>query len=195
MIGCKGGVSDTGGVGGKGGVWESGLGRSGAIRIREYDQLFVASETLANGRMPNGPRLAILTNGGGPGVLAADAVADKGAILAGLSDAGRAALDALLPPIWSHGNPVDVIGDADTARLPRAFEIVASDPDNDAVLVLFCPTVRAAAQDAARALLGPLAATRNPVVLAWLGGADAATARVGLPNAWSVSCAIPYAYG
>ena len=117
-IGSKAALSHTGAMAGNDRVWDSALRRSGAIRIREYDQLFVASETLANGRMPNGPRLAILTNGGGPGVLAADAVADKGAILAGLSDAGRAALDALLPPIWSHGNPVDVIGDADPARLP-----------------------------------------------------------------------------
>jgi len=190
-IGFKAALSHTGAMAGNDRVWDSALRRSGAIRIREYDQLFVASETLANGRMPNGPRLAILTNGGGPGVLAADAVADKGAVLAGLSDAGRAALDALLPPIWSHGNPVDVIGDADPARLARAFEIVASDPDNDAVLVLFCPTVRAGAQDAARALLGPLAATRKPVVLAWLGGEDAAKGRAVFKEAGLASLTSP----
>ena len=141
--------------------------------------------------MPGGSRLAILTNGGGPGVLAADAVADKGAVLAGLSEAGRAALDAVLPPTWSHANPVDVIGDADPQRLARAFEIVASDPDNDGVLVLFCPTVRAGAEETARTLLGPITATRKPVVLAWLGGEDASKGRTVFKEAGLASLASP----
>jgi len=81
-----------------------------------------------------------------------------------------------LPPTWSHANPVDVVGDADPQRLARAFEIIAADPDNDGVLVLFCPTVHASAEQAARALLGPVTATRKPVVLAWLGEQDAARA-------------------
>jgi acetyltransferase len=173
-IGSRAALSHTGALAGNDRVWDSALRRSGAIRIREYDQLFAASEALAGGRMPKGSRLAILTNGGGPGVLAADAVADKGVVLAGLSDAGRAALDGVLPPTWSHANPVDVIGDADPQRLERAFGILASDPDNDGVLVLFCPTMRAEAGEAASALLGPIAATRKPILLSWLGGEDAA---------------------
>jgi acetyltransferase len=182
-IGSNAALSHTGAMAGNDRVWESALRRVGAIRIREYDQLFVASEALAAGRMPKGSRLAIVTNGGGPGVLAADAVADKGAVLAGLSAEGRAALDALLPPTWSHGNPVDVIGDADPQRLARAFEIVALDPDNDGVLVLFCPTVRASAQDAARALIGPITGTHKPVIPAWLGGEDAAKGRAVFKDA------------
>jgi acetyltransferase len=190
-IGRNAALSHTGALAGNDRVWDSALRRSGAIRIREYDQLFVAAETLASGRMPKGARLAILTNGGGPGVLAADAVADKGALLASLSDATRAALDAVLPPTWSHGNPVDVIGDADPQRLARAFEIVAADPDNDGVLVLFCPTIRAAAQDAARALIGPVQASAKPVVLAWLGQQDAAKGRSVLQDAGLTALASP----
>jgi acetyltransferase len=190
-IGSNAALSHTGAMAGNDRVWDSALRRSGAIRVREYDQLFVASETLAGQRMPNGSRLAILTNGGGPGVLAADAVADHGAVLAGLSDAGRKALDAVLPATWSHANPVDVIGDADPQRLARAFEIVALDPDNDGVLVLFCPTLRAGAQDAARALLGPITATSKPVVLAWLGAEDAAKGRAVLKEAGLTSLASP----
>ncbi|HEX4585111.1 MAG TPA: bifunctional acetate--CoA ligase family protein/GNAT family N-acetyltransferase [Burkholderiaceae bacterium] len=190
-IGSKAALSHTGALAGNDRVWDSALRRSGAIRVREYDQLFVASETLAGRRMPNGSRLAILTNGGGPGVLAADAVADKGAVLAGLSDAGRKALDGVLPATWSHANPVDVIGDADPQRLARAFEIVAQDPDNDGVLVLFCPTVRASAQEAARALLGPINGTRKPVVLAWLGAEDAARGRAVFKEAGLTSLASP----
>jgi acetyltransferase len=190
-IGSKAALSHTGALAGNDRVWDSALRRSGAIRIREYDQLFAASEALAGGRMPKGSRLAILTNGGGPGVLAADAVADKGVVLAGVSDAARTALDALLPPTWSHANPVDVIGDADPQRLARAFEIVVSDPDNDGVLVLFCPTMRAEAGDAAQALLGPIAATRKPVLLAWLGGEDAAKGRAVFKEAGLASLASP----
>jgi len=190
-IGSHAALSHTRALAGNDRVWDAALRRSGAIRIREYDQLFVASETLAGGRMPKGSRLAILTNGGGPGVLAADAVADKGAVLAGLSDAGRAALDALLPATWSHANPVDVMGDADPQRLARAFEVLAEDNENDGVLVLFCPTTRTSTQDAARALLAPVAAARKPVVLAWLGGADAAKGRAVFKEAGLASLGSP----
>ncbi|HEY4039369.1 MAG TPA: bifunctional acetate--CoA ligase family protein/GNAT family N-acetyltransferase, partial [Burkholderiaceae bacterium] len=189
-IGSKAALSHTGALAGNDRVWDSALRRSGAIRIWEYDQLFAASEALSSPRMPRGSRLAIVTNGGGPGVLAADAVADKDVVLARLSDAARASLDAILPPTWSHGNPVDVIGDADPQRLASAFEVVAADPDNDGVLVLFCPTVRAAAADAARALLDAIKATTKPVVLAWLGQEDAVKGRsvfkqAGLPTVYS----------
>ncbi len=185
-VGSSAALSHTGAMAGNDRVWDTALMRSGAIRIREYDQLFAASETLASGRMPKGSRLAILTNGGGPGVLAADAVADQGMTLAQLSPAARAALDAFLPSTWSHGNPVDVIGDAGPQRLASAFEIIAADSENDGVLVLFCPTIRAASEDAARALLAPVNATRKPVLLAWLGQEDAAKGRAvfkeaGLP--------------
>jgi len=190
-VGSKAALSHTGAMAGNDRVWETALRRSGAIRIREYDQLFVASETLAGGRMPKGSRLAILTNGGGPGVLAADAVADQGVVLAKLSDTARSALDAVLPPTWSHGNPVDVIGDADPQRLARAFEVLAADSGNDGVLVLFCPTVRACAQEAARALLAPVAATPKPVVLAWLGQEDAAKGRAVFKEAGLASQTSP----
>jgi acetyltransferase len=190
-IGRNAALSHTGALAGNDRVWDTALRRSGAIRIREYDQLFIASETLAGGRMPKGSRLAILTNGGGPGVLAADAVADKGVLLATLSDGARTALDAALPPTWSHGNPVDVVGDADPQRLARAFEILVADPGNDGVLVLFCPTVRAGAQQAAQALIEPVKATRKPVVLAWLGEQDAAKGRSVLKEAGLAALASP----
>jgi acetyltransferase len=182
-LGSGAALSHTAAMAGNDRVWDAALRRSGAIRIREYDQLLAASETLSSGRMPRGSRLAIVTNGGGPGVLAADAAADHGSVLAALSPAGLAALDAVLPPTWSHANPVDVVGDADPQRLARAFEIVAADPENDGVLVLFCPTGRAAADEAARALLGPLGATRKPVVLVWLGQENAAKGRLVLKDA------------
>jgi len=190
-VGSKAALSHTGALAGNDRVWDCALRRCGAIRIREYDELFVAAETLARSRMPTGSRLAILTNGGGPGVLAADAVADKGVVLARVSDSASAALDEVLPSSWSRGDPVDVIGDADPQRLARAFEIVAADSENDAVLVLFCPTARAGSEQAARALLGPIAATRKPVVLAWLGGDDAAKGREVFKQAGLASLSSP----
>jgi len=190
-VGSSAALSHTGAMAGNDRVWESALRRVGAIRIREYDQLFAASETLASGRMPKGSRLAILTNGGGPGVLAADAVAEQGISLATLSEATRSALDAVLPPTWSHANPIDVVGDADPARIAQAFDILAADSDNDGVLVLFCPTIRAASDEAAQALLGPVAASRKPVVLAWLGESDAARGRAVFKNAGLAALASP----
>jgi acetyltransferase len=190
-VGSRAALSHTAAMAGNDRVWDTALRRSGAIRVREYDQLFAASETLSSGRMPRGSRLAVLTNGGGPGVLAADAAADQGTVLAALSQAGLAALDALLPPTGSRSNPVDLGGDADPQRLASAFEVIAADPDNDGVLVLFYPTLCAGAEDAARALLGPVNATRKPVVLAWLGEQDAAKGRMVFKEAGLPALASP----
>jgi acetyltransferase len=170
-------LSHTGALAGNDAVFDTALRRTGAIRIARYAQLFSASEALESGRLPRGSRLAILTNGGGPGVLAADAAADAGLTLAALGPATRERLDAILPPVWSKANPIDVIGDADCARFAQAFEAVLADDSNDGVLVLFAPTIRLAAADLATAMLPIAARSRKPVVSAWLGEADAALGR------------------
>jgi acetyltransferase len=181
--GSKAAFSHTGAMVGNDAVFDTALRRTGAIRISRYAQLFSASEALSCGRLPQGPRLAILTNGGGPGVLAADAVADNGIALAGLSEPARAKLDDFLPPTWSHANPVDIIGDADCARFARAFETVLADSANDGVLVLFTPTIRLGSEETAQALLPIAGATRKPVVSAWLGEEDAARGRSAFKQA------------
>jgi acetyltransferase len=175
--GSQAAMSHTGAMAGNDAVFDTALRRTGAIRISRYAQLFSASEALLSGRLPRGSRLAILTNGGGPGVLAADAASDAGLTLAPIGTETLRALDALLPATWPHANPVDVVGDADRTRFARAFELLLADDANDGVLVLFVPTMRLGAAEIAPALLEAAAASRKPVVSAWLGEADAALGR------------------
>jgi acetyltransferase len=170
-------MSHTGALVGNDAVFDAALRRAGAIRVPKIGHLFAAAETLANGRLPRGNRLAILSNGGGPGLLAADAIDDTGVALAQLSESTRAALDEGLPPGWSHTNPVDVLADADGGRLARALRILTEDRANDGVLVLFAPTPRTSAERAAEALLPVAAGADKPVVSAWLGEKDAARGR------------------
>jgi len=181
--GSKAALSHTGAMAGDDAVFDTALRRTGAIRISKYAQLFSASEALLSGRFPRGSRLSILTNGGGPGVLAADAASDAGLALASVGAEARRALDAVLPSTWSKANPVDIIGDADCARFARAFEALLADDANDGVLVLFCPTIRLGAAELAQALLPLAAASSKPVVSAWLGEADAAQGRAILRQA------------
>jgi acetyltransferase len=186
MTGSKAAMSHTGALVGDDAVFDMALRRVGAIRVTAYTQMYAAAETLAAGRLPRpapGNRLAIVTNGGGPGVLAADAAADNSVTLAKLSPQTIEQLDKLLPTTWSHGNPVDIIGDADAQRFAQALQIVLNDPGNDGVLVLFCPTIRLRAEDTAHALLPVAQASEKPVVSAWLGAEDAARGRAVFENA------------
>jgi acetyltransferase len=176
-------MSHTGALVGNDAVFDAALRRAGAIRVPKIGHLFAAAETLANGRLPRGNRLAILSNGGGPGALAADAVEDNQVELARLSDATRAALDQALPPGWSHVNPVDVLADADGPRFAEALKILIDDRANDGVLLLFAPTPRTSAERTAEALLPIAAAAEKPVVSAWLGEKDAGRGRVVFKSA------------
>jgi acetyltransferase len=141
--GAQAALSHTGALAGADSAYEAAFRRAGALRVRELDELFSAAEILARHPPLMGERLAILTNGGGAGVLATDRLADLGGTLANLSAGTRSALDAVLPATWSRGNPVDVIGDADAARYAAALEILLATDDADAILVMNCPTALA----------------------------------------------------
>ena len=117
------------------------------LRVRTIAELFDAAETLASTREQIGERLAILTNGGGAGVLATDALVARGGQLAALSEATIADLNRLLPATWSHHNPVDIIGDASGKRYGDALAALICDPEADAILVLNCPTALAKPED------------------------------------------------
>src|SRR5512139_458414 len=176
-------MSHTGALVGNDAVFDAALRRAGAVRVPKIGHLFAAAETLANGRLPRGNRLAILSNGGGPGALAADAVEEKNVELARLSDATRAALDLVLPPGWSHVNPVDVLADADGPRFAAALKALIEDRANDGVLLRFAPTPRTSGERAARAMLPIAAAAEKPVVSAWLGEKDAGRGRAAFKAA------------
>src|ERR1019366_356979 len=131
--------SHTGALTGSDEVLDAALRRCGALRVRRISDLFYMAEVLAKQPRPKGPRLAIVTNAGGPGVLATDALIAEGAALADLSAETIAALDNILPPHWSRHNPVDIIGDASPERFAKSLEIVQRDPGVDGVLVTLAP--------------------------------------------------------
>ena len=117
-------ASHTGAMAGVDSVYEAALARAGIVRVFEIDELFDCAELLARQHAPKGPRLAIVTNAGGPGVMATDALLDRQGKIAKLSDATIEQLNQDLPPAWSHGNPVDVLGDATPDRFAKAVGVV-----------------------------------------------------------------------
>ncbi|MGO4572916.1 bifunctional acetate--CoA ligase family protein/GNAT family N-acetyltransferase [Microvirga sp. 2TAF3] len=181
--GAQAAATHTGAMAGSDAVYEAVFRRAGLLRVLDLDQLFAAAETLGRQKPFPGNRLAILTNGGGVGVLAVDRLIDLGGKLSGISDETRKQLDAILPPTWSHGNPIDIIGDADPARYKGALEALLADPENDAILILNVPTAVAGAPEAAAAVADVIKRDRaegmrkKPVFAAWIGE-DADSARV-----------------
>ncbi|MCU0764987.1 MAG: bifunctional acetate--CoA ligase family protein/GNAT family N-acetyltransferase, partial [Burkholderiaceae bacterium] len=176
LRGARAAMSHTGALVGDDAVFDAALRRAGAIRVGSYFDMLSAAEVLAAGRFPRpdpGNRLAIVSNGAGPGMLAADSAEQNEVVLANLTAETVAKLDQILPATWSHGNPIDVIRDADIDRCAMALERVLADPGNDGVLVLFSPTIAVGAEEAANALLPVAQASDKPVITAWLGGADA----------------------
>jgi acetyltransferase len=148
------------------------------VRVARIDELFDAAETLVRARPVRGDRVAVLSNGGGLGVLAADRLALSGAQLAVLAPETLAALDAALPPAWSHGNPVDIVGDAQGDRYQAALRALLADSGIDVVLVIHAPTALAPSIDAARAVAAVLqeGGSHGRVLTSWPGryGVDAA---------------------
>jgi len=170
-------ASHTGALAGLDAVYDAAFLRAGLLRVYDLDELFDAVETLATCPGTAGDRLAIVTNGGGVGVLATDSLVAQGGELAALSNATLAKLNAALPPTWSHGNPVDIIGDADGARYSAALESLVGAPGIDAVLVLNCPTAVASGIDAADAVIQVAPKLKLPLFTNWLGAQSADEAR------------------
>ncbi|MEX5746287.1 GNAT family N-acetyltransferase [Massilia sp. X63] len=169
--------SHTGALAGSDLVYDAALRRAGMLRVDTTAELFDAVAILAQPHRPAGGRLAILTNGGGPGVMATDALVRGGGVLARLAPATIDGLSQVLPPTWSHGNPVDIIGDAPAERYRVALQAVLDDPEADAVLFIHAPTAIVPSADIARALLPLMRASRLPVLCCWLGGDSVAQAR------------------
>lgn len=177
--GAKAAYSHTGALAGADAVYDAAIRRAGMLRVKELRELFDAVSTLSARFDVRGDRLAILTNGGGAGVLAVDALSTRGGRLADLSPATVIALDKVLPATWSHGNPVDIIGDAPPERYADAVEALLGEPEADAILILNCPTAVTDSTQAARSVLSALKAkpTRRPVLTCWLGDHSAAGGR------------------
>jgi acetyltransferase len=181
--GARAARSHTGALAGADAAYEASFRRAGLLRVLELDELFGAAEVLARAPRLLGERLAILTNGGGAGVLAADRLADFGGRLAPLAPETIKSLDAMLPRAWSHGNPVDIVGDAGPERFGTSLDVLMEDATTDAILVLDCPTALASSTEAAKAVVGIVAKHRasgrepKPVLTNWLGDGVADEAR------------------
>ena len=179
--GARAAQTHTGALAGSDAGYDAAFGRAGLLRVLDLDELFAAAETLGRVRPFLGKRLAILTNGGGIGILAVDRLVDLGGTLADISPATILKLDSALPPTWSHANPVDIAGDADPARYVAALEGLIADPANDAILVMNVPTSLASAPSAATAVAAAARAYRNsmvrtkPIFAVWVGTSAAVT--------------------
>jgi acetyltransferase len=175
--GAQASMSHTGALVGGDDAFSAALARSGVVRVQTINQLFAAADTLASRYRGCGNRLAIVTNGGGPGVFAADHVADLGLQLAALADDTLQALDKHLPATWSHGNPVDVIGDATPERYAAAVDLCLRDPGVDGVVVILTPQAMTRPLAVAEALVELADEHRKPVFTVWMGGEQVESAR------------------
>lgn len=181
---AKAAVSHTGSLVGRDDVLDAAFERCGVIRVEAISDLFQMAGTLARQPRPKGPRLTIVTNAGGPGVLAADALIENGGQLAELSAETMKELNGFLPGPWSHGNPVDVLGDADAGRYGRAMEAAIKDPNSDGLLLILTPQDMTDATGSAQQLAlkaGSLAG--KPVLASWMGGETVEAGRQVLTKA------------
>jgi acetyltransferase len=167
-------ASHTGALTGSDEVLEAAFRRSGVLRVHSIADLFYMAEVLGKQPRPRGPRLTILTNAGGPGVLATDSLVANGGELAPLSEETMQALNAFLPPHWSHNNPIDVLGDADSERYGKAMDIASKDPNSDGLLAILCPQGMTNPSDIATRVKAYAHSTGKPLLASWMGGVSTA---------------------
>jgi acetyltransferase len=171
---AKAAASHTGALTGSDEVLDAAFHRSGVLRVDSIAELFYMAEVLAKQPRPRGPRLTILTNAGGPGVLATDALIANGGQLTEISEDTIRALNALLPPHWSHNNPIDVLGDAAPDRYAKALEIAAKDPGSDGLLIILTPQAMTDPTQTAEQIKPFAKPSDKPVLASWMGGPDVA---------------------
>lgn len=169
--GAEASMSHTGALVGSDETFSAALSRSGVLRVETIGQLFAAARALSSSHY-RGPseNLVIITNGGGPGVMAADRATDQGIELSTLSEETMAALDQVLPSVWSHSNPVDIIGDAPPERYQQAVEICLEDPGVDGAIVILTPQAMTKPTEVAKALVKSAKKSKKPIMTSWMGG-------------------------
>lgn len=183
----KAAASHTGAMTGSDDVLDAAFRRCGVLRVQNIADLFYMAEVLSKQPRPRGPKLMIVTNAGGPGVLATDSLIATGGRVAQVSADSLKALDDLLSPYWSHANPIDVLADADSERYVRAIEVASKDPGSDGLLAVLAPQGGADPNEVA-SRLKPLAhSTGKPIIASWMGGEGVASAtrllnEIGIPT-------------
>jgi acetyltransferase len=193
--GARAAASHTGALAGADEVYDAAIRRAGILRVDTIEDLFDAVETLARAKPLRGEHLTILTNGGGPGVMATDALIRNGGQLAKLSPATVTALNGILPINWSKENPVDIIGDASAKRYCDALRVLLDDPAAGTILVLHAPTALVSSVEIAREVGAIARESTEPILTCWLGrdGVDAARkvlADDGVPGYYSPEDAV-----
>jgi len=184
---AKAAASHTGALTGNDAVLDAAFRRCGVLRVNSISDLFDMSEVLAKQPRPQGSRLTILTNAGGPGVLATDTLIENGGELAAISPEIMSPLNEILPPQWSHNNPIDILGDADPQRYKKALEIITKDPNSDGLLVILTPQAMTDPTQIAEQLKPYVQMSGKPILASWMGGADVAAGqqilnRQGIPT-------------
>lgn len=175
---AKAAATHTGALAGSDAVYDAAFHRAGVLRVKDIAELFAAAETIGRIKLFSGDRLAILTNGGGLGVITIDNLLDLGGKVADLSAQTRDRLEQHMPATWSRANPVDIVGDADAQRFRVALEALLDDPANDAITIVHCPTALSDAEEAAQAIAEVVEAYRRktlspkPVFAVWLGATE-----------------------
>ncbi len=175
--GSRAAVSHTGALVGADDVFDAALARAGVVRVMNFAGFFAAAQILASGIGGNGDRLAVVSNGGGPAVMAMDRLADHHLPAADLSAETMAALDQVLPDTWSHGNPVDVIGDAGPQRYRDAVSLCLEDPGVDGVLAVLTPQAMTNPLQVAEEIAPLGAASGKPFLTCWMGEREVSAAR------------------
>jgi acetyltransferase len=175
-------ASHTGALTGSDEVFHAACRRCGVLRVTNIADLFYMADVLSKQPRPKGPRLTIVTNAGGPGVLATDALVSNGGRLANLSQQAMDTLNKILPPHWSHNNPIDVLGDAEADRYAQAIEIAAQDPGSDGLMVVLTPQGMTDPTKVAEGLM-PYAQAAKPLLASFMGGESISKARTVLNNA------------
>jgi len=183
---AKAAASHTGSLTGSDDVLDAAFQRAGVLRVNSISEIFYVSEVLAKQPRPKGPRLTILTNAGGPGVLATDALIGAGGELTDISPETIATYNGFLPDAWSHNNPVDILGDAEPDRYSRALEIASQDKNTDGMLVVLTPQGMTNPTAVAEHLVPYAKSTGKPVIASWMGGdfvaeGEAILTKAGIP--------------
>ena len=174
---AKAAASHTGALTGSDEVLDAAFNRAGVIRVTTIEEFFSMAKVLAKQPLPNGPRLSIVTNAGGPGVLATDTLVECGAQLATLAPETLSELNKVLPAHWSHSNPIDILGDADAARYAAAVAVAAKDPGADGVLVILTPQAMTDPIATADLMRTYAKMEGKPLLTSWMGGTRAKTGR------------------
>ncbi len=170
-------VSHTGAIAGSDDVYTAAFKRAGIVRVTEIDELFDISEKLAKGPLPNGPNIAVITNAGGPGVMATDKIIELNGALANISKECVERLNNVLPPAWSKGNPLDVLGDAGPDRYSAALLECIKSKDVDSIIVMLTPQSGTDVMAVAQAVTKTWEGSKKPITACWMGGKTVRAAR------------------